>query len=289
LSTELAAIRRRLSGGDVVLKANQRLCVWCGPVGVLFWLIGFAAFAHFVPPPAPTHPPAEVVALYEANRTGIRIGMLLSTFGAALFMPYFSVFSVQMCRIEGRYAPLAWAQLGLASATVLGFILPMIFIQVAAFRPDRAPSEIQLFNDMGWVWFIGYVSVGVLQWLVIGVAILRDPRVDRGAEPILPRWSGYLCMWTALLFAPGCMCVFFKSGPLAWDGLFTWWIPASVFSLWMGAMTPVLLRAIAQQPDDESPDGPSAGLEEVRAETAAIRAELAALRDQIAVGTNPTR
>ena len=269
-----------------MLKQNQRLCVWSGPVGVLFWLVGFALFAHFVPPPPPTQDPGAVAALYESNRNGIRVGMLLSTFGAALFMPYFAVFSVQLSRIEGRFAPLAWTQLGLAAATVLGFILPMIFIQVAAFRAGRAASEIQLFNDMGWIWFISYVSVGVVQWLVIGLAILRDRR----AEPLLPRWSGYLCLWTALLFAPGCLCVFFKTGPLAWDGLFTWWIPASVFSLWMAGMTPVLLKAIAAQPDVE-PEGSGtstdtgAALAEVRAETAALRAELAALREQVALGT----
>jgi hypothetical protein len=246
---------------------------------VLFWLVGFAAFAHFVPPPSPTQDPAQVAALYEAHRGGIRIGMLLSTFGAALFMPYFAVFTVQMARIEGRHAPLAWAQLGLASATVLGFILPMMFIQVAGFREGRAATEVQLFNDMGWVWFIGYVSVGVVQWLVIGLAILRDPRAERGEQPILPRWSGYLSLWTALLFAPGCLCVFFKTGPAAWDGLFTWWIPASVFSLWMAGMTPVLLRAIARQDQDDpaaSDRGPD--LAAVRSETAALRAEVAELR-----------
>jgi hypothetical protein len=256
-----------------VLKANQRLCVWCGPVGVLFWLVGFAAFAGFVPPPPPTQDPAQVAALYESGRTGIRIGMLLSTFGAALFMPYFAVFSVQLRRIEGRHAPLALTQLGLASATVFGFILPMMFIQVAGFRADRADSDVQLFNDMGWVWFIGYVSVGVLQWLVIGSAILRDRR----PEPVLPRWSGYLSIWTALLFAPGCLCVFFKTGPLAWNGIFTWWIPASVFSIWMGGMTPVLLGAIRRQPDEPAdPD-----LTGVLAETAELRAELTDLRREL--------
>jgi hypothetical protein len=245
---------------------------------VLLWLVGFFAFAHFVPPPSPMFDPADVAALYQDNRTGIRVGMLLSTFGAALFMPYFAVFTVQLSRIEGRYAPLAWTQLGLASATVLGFILPMMFIEVAAFRDGRGASEIQLFNDMGWVWFIGYVSVGVVQWAVIGLAILRDP----GAEPILPRWSGYLSIWAAVLFVPGCLCVFFKTGPLAWNGLFTFWIPASVFSAWMAGMTPVLLRAIRGQAAEEPA---AADLAAVLAETAALRAELASLRDHVGLGT----
>ena len=53
----------------------QRLCAWSGIVAVVLF---FAAFfiALFIPPPGPYLTQAEVVAMYQQNATGIRIGMV---------------------------------------------------------------------------------------------------------------------------------------------------------------------------------------------------------------------
>ena len=61
-----------------------------------------------------------------------------------------------------------------------------------------------------------------------------------------PRGAGYLNVWTVLLFLPGPMCVFFKTGPFAWDGLFAWWIPFVVFMAWMVIMLVLVRRSIDQ-------------------------------------------
>jgi hypothetical protein len=44
--------------------------------------------------------------------------------------------------------------------------------------------------------------------------------------------------------------VFFKSGPLAWNGLLTWWIPLSVYGAWLVVMAWLLLRAINRDTAD---------------------------------------
>ena len=75
---------------------------------------------------------------------------------------------------------------------------------------------------------------------------------DCGKQPVFPRWVGYFNFWVGLLFVPGGMITFFKSGPFAWNGIIAFWIPASVFGTWFLVMTPMLLKAIQQQARDEN-------------------------------------
>ena len=77
----------------------------------------------------------------------------------------------------------------------------------------------------------------------VGFATLAD----KSAEPVFPRWSGFVNLWLGTLFLPGGLIVFFKTGPFAWDGFIAFWIPFAAFALWFLVMTPVLLRAIRQQ------------------------------------------
>jgi hypothetical protein len=110
---------------------------------------------------------------------------------------------------------------------------------------------------------------------VIGVPILQDRRT----VPVFPRWSGYYCLWTALLVTPGSLVPFFKAGPFAWDGIMSWWVPVAVLALWFFVMTPVLLRAVSVP--DLDPGGEQ--LDALRL-IELMEAELAALRVQIEEG-----
>lgn len=224
-------------------KTGQTLCVWCGAGMLGLWIIGFLVFADFVPPPSPQDTPQEVAAMYRENTNGIRVGLVLTVFGSALLAPFIAVISVQLHRIEGRSAPLAYAQLALGAALPVVFILPIMFLQVAAFRPDRPAQSLQDLNDIGWLMFIAVVSTAVVEILLIGLCILQDTR----PEPVFPRWAGYYNLWVGLLLMPGGVTVFFKHGPLAWNGLLTWWVPLAVFASWLAVMTVLLLRAIDAQ------------------------------------------
>jgi len=85
---------------------------------------------------------------------------------------------------------------------------------------------------------------------------------------------GYFTIWAAIVFSPGALCVFFKSGPFAWNGLFAWWLPLGVFAVWIGVLFVMLLRVIkSQEADSDTPGDPADA--DVRAELAALRAELA--------------
>jgi hypothetical protein len=105
-------------------------------------------------------------------------------------------------------------------------------------------EDIQLLNDLGWIMFIvGFVPFVAWAWS-IGLAILTD----YSKAPIYPRWAGYLCLFLGTVQIPPVMLVFFKTGPFAWDGLMSWWIPATDFFTFFLVMFVLTLRAIRAQP-----------------------------------------
>lgn len=256
----------------------QRLCAWGGVAMIALMLAGLL-IAGFLPLPRPSMTANDVATLVSDDATRIRLGMLLVSIGAAFLQPFVSEITVQMRRIEGRHSPLSWIQLGLGALFVIEFIIPVFVCMAATYRPDRSPEITQALFDLCWLMFVGVVSTAVLQCAVIAVAILGDKR----EQPVFPRWVGYFNIWTAVLFTPGGVVVFFKSGPLAWNGLFTFWIPLSIFGIWFGVMTWAMLKAVAQQERDGG-DVAAAGepdeldtrrqLELLSAEVTALRAEL---------------
>lgn len=249
---------------------NQKVSAWCGPGVILVCVIGLALCARFVPPPAPLTSPAGIAAIFQQRTIGIRAGIMVVVLGAALLGPFFAVISVQMRRIEGPRPTLAYAQLMLGACFILEIIFPMMAIQTAAFRPERNGSIQQTLNDLGWLTFFGVASTGFVQLVIIGVVILQDTR----QEPAFPRWVGYFNIWVGLAFAPGTVMIFFKSGPLAWDGIFIFWIPFTAFFLWLLIMPFVLCRAIDQEVATEELTVSSAG--------PAVDDAIAELRERIA-------
>jgi hypothetical protein len=226
-----------------------RAFAWCGPALMVLFLAGFGPIGGYLPPPSPHDSAAEIVRFYADDTTLIRLGLWITTFAAALFGPWMVAITTQLRRTEDRHHPLSTLQLALGAIFILEFIFPLMIWQAAAFRPLEDPAITHRLNDLGWLMFVGVVSTGVLEAIVIGVAILRDKR----AEPVFPRWLGYLNLWCAFMFMPGGLCVFVKDGPFAFNGLLAWWLLLTAFAVWMISMSFGLLKyAIPSQVREES-------------------------------------
>lgn len=223
---------------------SQKLCVVSGPLMALTFLTAFLIMG-FVPPPEPTLTGDQIVALFTNDQERIRAGGVVMIFGSALLFPWISVISVQLRRIEGgRHTPMSSVQLTSGALGAFLFLTPMIVLEAMAFKPERLDPEVaESLYYLAWLFFVGTPIFAVLQNLSIAVAILQDT----SADPVLPRWAGYLNLYIAILFVPGVACFFFDSGPFAWRGLFPWWIPLSFFGMWMTAMAVLLWQAIEKQ------------------------------------------
>jgi hypothetical protein len=169
--------------------------------------------------------------------------MLLMSISGALVAPFVAVISIQMKRIEGASPILTYTQLSAGSVGALFFIIPSLIFSCAAYRPERAPELTSLLNDLAWFFMVMPVAAAFVQNLAIAFAIFSDKR----PQPVFPRWLGYLNIWVALLFAPGGLITFFKTGPFAWNGLLAFYVAGVVFGIWFIVMVIMLHKAIDQQ------------------------------------------
>ena len=104
----------------------------------------------------------------------------------------------------------------------------------AAFRPESRPPEItQALNDVFWLMFIGIVGTIIMQNITLAIASF----IDKTEPQTFPRWYGYLNLWVALLSLPGCVVVVFNDGPLAWHGVFAFYIPGAALTIWLFSTT----------------------------------------------------
>jgi hypothetical protein len=218
---------------------HQVACAWGGLIGVTLILVALVVAGYFIPPKA-SATASEIAEFYRLSPFTIRLGLLIGILGTAGWASLVSVMWVQLGRIgHGARSVMATLHMITGAAVYILLTLFMVLLAAAAFRPERAPESTQLLHDIGW--FMAFLAAVpfVLQALAAGLAILGDRREN----PIFPRWVGYLGLWVAALLLPGDALLFFKTGPLAYDGVISYWIPLFGFGGWMAAQSWAALRA----------------------------------------------
>lgn len=242
------AIPGTLSPGLVRARRNaQLICVWCGPVLLVAVGIAVVILAGFVPGPSPSRSAAAINAQYIHNLGGIRAGMIIEMAGVALIAPWGAALAVQTHRGNPGTAIFTVTQIVcVAVATIIAVLAPIAW-GFASFRAgSQSPELTRTLNDFGWLVFIFDWSPFAVWYASVGLAIV----MDRGDQPVFPRWAGYLSFWTAGLSAPGGLTILFKSGPLAYNGLLSLWVPLGVFGIWISSMTVLVIRAIQREAAD---------------------------------------
>jgi hypothetical protein len=196
---------------------------------MLIVLLGMWVIAGFVPPPGPDLSVDEIVRIYVEHGVRIRVGIIIAGAGCTLLGPWSVVIATQIRRIEGEHAVLAGSQVLLGALLLVEFYIPCVLWETAAFRPTLDPIFTYRIHDIGSIMFIALPWTGMLQAVLLGVAILHDRR----ARPVFPRWLGYFSLWSALGFLPGGLNCLAKTGPLAWNGLLAWWLGLAIFGGWI--------------------------------------------------------
>lgn len=206
---------------------------------VLFGVF-FLGIAGWIPPLSPDDTAAETARRYAEDSTRIRLGLTLMLLFAPICIPFIASIARHVRRAEGYWGVVSLSQVIAGVIFPAGFIFPTVVALAAAFRDDRSPEITQALNDVFWLMFVGIVGTLVLQAVLLAVATFIDDR----EVPVFPRWFGYLNLWYALLATPGCAIYFFHTGPLAWNGVFAFWVPLAAFTAWMLAVAVVLYRAV---------------------------------------------
>lgn len=221
-------------------KKLQMACVWCGPLFVVM-LFGGIILAGMMPPPSPHDGPQQVADFWRNHTDQTRIGLLLLLIGGGVSGPYSAMLCVMLRRMEGgRDSPMTFVQLIGGATGMIAVCFPAMIFMVAAFRPDRSPELTVILNDFAWIPFIVNFPPALLQCLAISGAVLTD----KSETPVFPRWVGYYNLWTATGFIPAGLLIFFKHGPFAWNGVFPFWLAATLFGTWFLVMSFMMGKAV---------------------------------------------
>lgn len=238
----------RTIGLDPVVKFKlYKLCVWSTLIVFFANTIFFFFLGGLFPPPSPTLGPVEITAWLMERRTGILWCTVAMGFAAPFFYFFAVITSLQIRRIEGEFGLLSYLQLTTAVVAPTGWLYPLATISTAVYRPERAPEMIQMLNDSYWLTYVGVAFIFSINIFVIGLAAL----LDRRQNPVFPRWFGYSNMFFAFVFAPGTLIYPFIEGPLAWDGLFAVYMPATAFPIWQITMLYCLFKAVKSEEAEE--------------------------------------
>ena len=203
--------------------------VWSGLAFILCYLAGLWLLADFVPAHQPSSNADEIVQAYRDNGNGIKTGMIFVMFASSFYLVWTVMWSNIIKQMEKGADFLSGCQLIGGVASSMFFILPALFWQVAAYRVDYSPETVLMLNDIGWILTVTPVPPFLVQFVPVGIAVL----LDKSGRPLLPRWFGFVTLWACVLYTPAVIAYFFKDGPFAWDGLFSFWIPLTVFVIWM--------------------------------------------------------
>jgi hypothetical protein len=226
-------------------RGNELICAHSALAFAVLLGIGAFLIAGWLPPIPPALDADAIATLFAENRTRIRIGTSILALGSVFWWTFSVAIWAQMKRIEGNVYPLATVQVISSTGTALVVMLASYLWLAAAYRAGIPAANIQLYNDLAWIMFIGAYPPIVLQNVAIGLCILRAP--VSSAAPY-PRWAGYVSLWCAILYLPGALVPFFQHGPFAWNGLLSFWLVATALFIWILVFWYLTVKAIKRQP-----------------------------------------
>lgn len=224
-------------------KVNTKVLMFGAWAALLYpsmIIVGWWWLAGFIPPVEPSSTAHDVAHLLESNSFGIRLGMVITMFGAAMALPLGATVAYFISRIEGFFGPLSVLQLmGATCMAVLTFYPPMWWL-ISSYRVERPEELTLMLSDAAWLQWVGGLTIYYPQIVTIAIASF----IDKSEQAVFPRWFGYTNLWLFVLLLPGQLIWFFKAGPFAWSGLLAFYLPFSVFALWFPLAFYLLRKAV---------------------------------------------
>lgn len=235
------------TGGHGNMKSSdgELILLWLMPAFGMLWIFAFLFFPGFVHPLPPTLSAEQVAAFYRDpdNLPRIRASMIVFNWFGVGMIPFLALLVMQVRRMAHRTPIFAYCYYGCLTGGPVIFFVADLFWLLAAFRPERNPELIQLFNDMAWVTFTTQVGFLIGQNVFLAVAIY----LDRQPRPVFKPWVAHFNLLVAAALMPAAFTAMALTGPLAWDGLLSFWVKNIAIAVWIVVMTLVVGATLYRQ------------------------------------------
>jgi hypothetical protein len=226
---------------------GELILFWTLPVIAIIWVSAFFLFPGFLHPMSPTMSADAVADFYRDETARIRYSMILFNWFGVGLIPTVILLAMQVRRMAHRTPILSYSLIACAGGPPCLFLIANMFWLLGSFRPERSPELTQLLNDLAWVTFTVLVPYLIAQCLLLALAIYWD----RQEQPVFKIWVAHFNILVAVALAPAAFTALTFSGPLAWDGLLSFWVKNIAIAAWIVVMAVVLGQAILRRRAEE--------------------------------------
>jgi hypothetical protein len=226
---------------------GELILFWTLPAIAIIWVSAFFLFPGFVHPMSPTMSADAVANFYRDETARIRYSMILFNWFGVGLIPTVILLAMQVRRMAHRTPILSYSLIACAGGPPCLFLIANMFWLLGSFRPERSPELTQLLNDLAWVTFTVLVPYLIAQCLLLALAIYWD----RQEQPVFKMWVAHFNILVAVALAPAAFTALTFNGPLAWDGLLSFWVKNIAIAAWIVVMGVVLGQAILRRRAEE--------------------------------------
>ncbi len=235
-------------------RDGELILLWTLPAALIIWVGCFFLFPGFNPPMSPTMTAEQVAAFYRdpAHLPEIRYSMIVFNWFGVCLVPILALIVLQIRRMAHRTPIFSYAMLGCVAGGPTLFLIANVCWLLAAFRPERSPELTQLLNDLAWITFTILVPFLIGQSVILALAIYFDDQ----PRPVFNRWVGHFNLLVAAALVPAAFVGVTLTGPLAWDGVLSFWVKNIAIAVWIIGMGLALGRAIYREHSENRTHGP---------------------------------
>ena len=218
-----------------------KILAWTGPVFLfaVFALWGF--LARNMPPFPPSATPDEVKAHFQEFRLPLLIALSICVTMTAFYMSFSVAVARVMERIDGPGGLLSKLEMMGGTITCAPVMVTLAIWLTAAHEVNNLSPEIMhMLYWMGWLLFDLAYFVTSMQIAACSIVFMRDKR-EKKLVPNAVSWWGWVTF--ASFFAVSAI-PFVTTGPLAFNGVISFWIAFFTWFFWIPSLSYFIIKAV---------------------------------------------
>jgi hypothetical protein len=220
---------------------SWKFLAWMGPLFLAAFFFLWGVLAGNIPPFLPSADPQTVWQHYADNRLAILIGMSVCLTLTACYMAWSVAVSKVLERIEGKDG--FWSMNEFMGGTITcAPIMTACAIWLAAAHEinNIDPGTAHLLYWMGWLLIDLAYMVTSFQIAGSSIVFMRDKR-EKKLVPDAVCWWGWVTV--ASFFVVNAI-PFVTTGPLAFNGVISFWIAFFTWFFWIPSMSYFVIKAV---------------------------------------------
>ena len=220
---------------------SWKLLAWCGPIFLAAFFCLWGLLAGNIPPFPPSATPLEVKAHFTDHSLAIEIGMSVCLTLTSCYMAWGAAVSHVMNRIEGPNGILSKIELMGATITCAPIMTACAFWLTAAHEASILSAEtLHMLYWLGWLLIDLAYMVTSFQIAGCSLVFMRDKR----QKPLVPAYVSWWGWVTIASFFVVNAIPFVTTGPLAFNGVISFWIAFFTWFFWIPGMSYYIIKAV---------------------------------------------